>query len=40
MLFTRFCRCLLTLLLSIGITAAGHTLEVGDSVLGSDAAAA
>ena len=38
MLFTGFCRCLLTLLLVIGITTAGHTLEVGDRVFGSELA--
>ena len=38
MSFPRFCRCLLILLLSIGITTAGHTLEVGDRVFGSELA--
>ena len=38
MSFPRFCRCLLTLLLSIGITTAAYTLEVGDRVFGSELA--
>ncbi len=38
MIFTHFCRCLLTLLLSVGITAAAHALEVGDRVFGSELA--
>lgn len=38
MLFTRFYRCLLTLSLCIGIATAGHTLEVGDRVFGSELA--
>ena len=38
MLFTRFCRCLFILLLSVGITAAADTLEVGERVFGSQLA--
>ena len=38
MLFTRFCRCLLTLLLSVGITTAVHALEVGERVFDSQLA--
>ena len=38
MLFTRFCRCLLTLLLSVGITITASALEVGDRVFGSELA--
>ena len=38
MIFTHLCRCLLALLLSIGITTAGHSLEVGDRVFGSELA--
>lgn len=38
MTFTHFCRCLLILLLSVGITVSAHALEVGDSVFGSELA--
>ena len=40
MLFSRFCRCLLILLILVGVPVVAHALEVGERVFGSQFAEA